>query len=51
MPHHVKLFLQPPLEPGRYRVRQVLTQGDHLRDIDFLFGKDLYFTVGERHEP
>lgn len=50
-PHHVKLHLPPPLEPGRYRLRQVPAQGENLRDVDFLLNKDLYFTVGERHEP
>ena len=50
-PHHVKLYLQPPFEPGRYRVRQVPAQGENLRDVDFLLNKDLYFTVGERTEP
>jgi hypothetical protein len=50
-PQHVKLYLQPPLEPGRYRVRQLPAQGENLRDVDFLLNKDLYFTVGERHEP
>ena len=36
---------------GRYRLRQIPAQGEHLRDIDFLMSRDLYFTVGEWHEP
>lgn len=50
-PHHVTLYLPPKLEAGRYRIRQVAAQGANLRDVDFLLGKDLYFTVGERKEP
>lgn len=50
-PHHVTLYLPPKLEPGRYRIRQVAAQGTALRDVDFLMGQDLYFTVGEREEP
>jgi len=48
--HHVVLYLQPDTQ-GRYILRQVPAQGEHFRDIDFLLGKDLYFTVRERHEP
>ena len=50
-PHHAKLFLPPPLQPGRYRLRQIAATGEHLRDVDFLLDKELYFTVGERSEP
>jgi hypothetical protein len=50
-PHHALLWLPPKLEAGRYRIRQVPAQGTNLRDVDFLLGKDLYFTVGEREEP
>jgi hypothetical protein len=46
-----KLCLAPPLAPGRYRLRQTPASGEHLRDVDFLLNKDLYFTVGERTEP
>lgn len=47
---HVTLHLLPDRE-GRYRLRQVPAQGGHLRDVDFLLGKDLRFAVGERREP
>lgn len=50
-PHHVTLYVPPKLEAGRYRIRQVPAHGTNLRDVDFLMGKDLYFTVGERKEP
>ncbi|MCC7502512.1 MAG: hypothetical protein IT229_08275 [Flavobacteriales bacterium] len=50
-PHHVTLYLPPKLAEGRYRIRQVPATGANLRDVDFLLGKDLYFTVGERKEP
>lgn len=46
-----KPFALPKLEAGRYRLRQAPAQGEHLRDVDFLLGKDLYFTAGERTEP
>jgi hypothetical protein len=49
--HWETLSLPAPLETGRYRFRQVAATGQHLRDIDFLLNKDLYFTVGHRHEP
>ena len=49
-PHHVVLHLHADFK-GRYRLRQVPAQGEHLRDVDFLLDKDLYFTVGERQEP
>ncbi|MBL0035374.1 MAG: hypothetical protein IPP26_06300 [Flavobacteriales bacterium] len=47
-PHHVTLYLPPKLAEGRYRIRQVPAPGANLRDVDFLLGKELYFTVGER---
>ncbi len=50
-PQRAKPFVLPKLEAGRYRLRQVLAQGENLRDVDFLLGTDLYFTVGERTEP
>jgi len=50
-PHHVTLNLPPKLAVGPYRIRQVPAQGANLRDVDFLLGKDLFFTVGERGEP
>jgi hypothetical protein len=46
-PHHVVLYLQAEVK-GRYRLRQVAAQGEHLREVDFLLDKDLYFTVRER---
>jgi hypothetical protein len=49
--HHVDRHWAPRLDPGRYRLRQVPAQGEHLRDVDFLLGSDIYFTVGERREP
>lgn len=49
-PHHVVLHLRAEAK-GRYLLRQVPAQGEHLRDIDFLLGRDLRFTVGEQHEP
>lgn len=49
--HRETLTLPPPLEPGRYRARQVAAAGEHLRDVDFMLNNDLYFTVGERTEP
>ena len=49
-PHHVVLYL-PAEAKGRYRLRQVPAPGEHLRDVDFMLDKDLYFTVGERQEP
>ena len=49
-PHHVGLHLQPD-RAGRYRLRQVPAQGEHLRDVHFLQDKELYFTVAERTEP
>ena len=49
--HRETLSLPPPLEPGRYRLRQVPATGEHVRDVDFLLNKDLYFTVGDRREP
>jgi hypothetical protein len=49
-PHHVVLHLQAEVK-GRYRLRQVPAQGDHLRDVDFVLDKELFFTVGERTEP
>jgi hypothetical protein len=49
-PHRVVLHLRP--DTGRrYRLRQVPAQGEHLRDVDFLLGEDLYFNVRERSEP
>ncbi|MCU0319215.1 MAG: hypothetical protein MUE88_03970 [Flavobacteriales bacterium] len=48
-PHHVVLHLQAEVK-GRYRLRQVPAQDEHLRDVDFLLNKDLYFTVGHRLE-
>ncbi|HRH71424.1 MAG TPA: hypothetical protein PLB89_18130, partial [Flavobacteriales bacterium] len=47
---HVTLHLQPDAE-GRYRLRQAPAQGEHLRDVDFLLGDDLYFNVCERSDP
>lgn len=44
-------FKLPGLEAGRYRLRQVAAQGEHVRDIDFLLSRELFFTVGERTEP
>ena len=49
--HRETLSLPPPLETGRYRLRQVPVTGEHFRDVDFLLNKELYFTVGDRHEP
>ncbi|MBL7955644.1 MAG: hypothetical protein JNJ91_11425 [Flavobacteriales bacterium] len=49
-PHHVVLHLQAKVK-GRYRLRQVAAQGEHLRDVDFMLNNDLYFTVNERSEP
>ncbi len=49
--HRETLSLPPPLETGRYRLRQTPAAGDHLRDVDFLLNKDLYFPVCDRHEP
>ncbi|MFN6116814.1 MAG: hypothetical protein ACK46C_13155 [Flavobacteriales bacterium] len=49
-PHHVVRYLQAEVK-GRYRLRQVAAQGEHLRDVDFLLDKDLYFTVRERTGP
>ncbi len=49
-PHRVVLNLRVETA-GRYRLRQIPAQGEHLRDIDFLMSRDLYFTVGEWHEP
>jgi hypothetical protein len=49
-PHHVVLYLRAEAS-GRYLLRQVPAQGEHLRDVDFLLDKDLYFTVRERTEP
>ncbi len=49
--HRETLSLPSPLETGRYRLRQTPAAGEHLRDVDFLLNKDLYFTVGDRHEP
>lgn len=48
--HRDALYLRPDTE-GRYRLRQVPAQGEHLRDIGFLLGKDLCFTVSGRYEP
>jgi len=45
------LNLPPKFTAGRYRIRQVPAPGANLRDVDFLLGKDLYFSVGERKEP
>ena len=39
------------LTSGRYGIRQVPAQGEHLRDVDFLLDTMISFTVGERHEP
>ncbi|MEO8589348.1 MAG: hypothetical protein ABI432_08280 [Flavobacteriales bacterium] len=39
------------LQAGRYRVHQVPLDTDAVQDIDLLFGKELFFTVGERKEP
>jgi hypothetical protein len=49
-PHHVVLYLQAEVK-GRYRLRQVAVQGEHLRDVDFMLDKDLYFTVRDRTGP
>jgi hypothetical protein len=49
-PHHVVLHLQAEVK-GRYRLRQVAAQGEHLRDVDFMLDKDLYFTVRDRTGP
>ena len=49
--HRETLSLSPPLEPGRYRVRQTSAAGEHLRDVDFMLNNDVYFTVDERTEP
>lgn len=48
--HHVVLYLRPDTQ-GRYILRQVPAQGEHFRDIDFLLGQDLWFTVSGRYEP
>lgn len=39
-----------PLVGGRYRFRQSPSQGEHLRDIDFLLNEDLWITVAQRQE-
>jgi hypothetical protein len=44
------LYLQAEVK-GRYRLRQVAVQGEHLRDVDFMLDKDLYFTVRDRTGP
>jgi hypothetical protein len=44
------LYLRPDFK-GRYRLRQVPAKGEHLRDVDFMLNKDLYFTVRERTGP
>ena len=49
-PHRVVLHLRAEAK-GRYRLRQVPAKGEHLRDVDFLLDKDLYFAVRERTEP
>lgn len=48
--HRVVLYLRPDTQ-GRYILRQVPAQGEHLRDVDFLLEKELVFTVAERAEP
>ena len=49
-PHHVVLYLRAETS-GRHLLRQVPAQGEHLRDIEFLLDKELYFTVSGRYEP
>ena len=49
-PHRVGLHLLAETK-GRYHLRQIPAQGEHLRDIDFLLGEDLYFNVGKRDDP
>lgn len=48
--HCVVLYLRPDTE-GRCRLRQVPARGEHLRDVDFLLEKEIYFAVRERTEP
>lgn len=48
---HARPFTLQGMAAGRHRLRQVTSQGENLRDVDFLLGKDLYFTVRERSEP
>lgn len=48
--HRVMLSLRAEVS-GRYLLGQVPAQEEHLRDVDFLLEKDLYFTVGEHQEP
>jgi hypothetical protein len=44
-------WVYPHLQAGRYRLYQVPFYTDAVQDIDLLFGKELFFTVGERTEP
>jgi hypothetical protein len=49
-PHHVVLYLRAEAS-GRYLLRQVPAQGEHLRDVDFLLENEIHFTARERTEP
>ncbi len=48
--HHVVLYLRAEAS-GRYLLRQVPAEGEHLRDVDFLLENEIHLNAHERTEP